>query len=507
MESMVALDSDVYRQQVWEHVKEIVAFVEQAVEARSAVHELERGLWERMLALGQGCLKLFFSLCGDGDEGEVLVLPEGRVLQRLPERHARPYQSVFGPFDLARVVYGTREGQKIEAVPLDERLRLPASKFSYLLQEWTQPSVVQLPYAQARALLASILPHLPAVHSLERIHHEWASDVAPFWDAAPPPPAAPAGALVVCSADGKGVPMRCAEPAPTVERMHTSGGPQPGRKKIAWVGSVYTVMPFARTPEEVCKSLFEAAPAEHSPERPKPQCKRLRASLLRDAQQSTQPALDEVFGWMAREVQGRLPEGRHPIVMVMDGQETLWEAGLKHLPEERFEVIEVLDLLHVTSYLWEAAHLFYPVASREALAWVKTAVGCVLQGKALTVVEDLRERGRDLPRPRLKTLERICGYFEKNNHRMAYDEYLAAGYPIASGVIEGACRCVVHDRMERSGMHWVLTGAHAMVSLRSIYLSDELWSAFTQFHIEHELRRLYPRAAANDDLLVSLQVA
>ena len=185
MESMEVLDSNVYRQKVWEQVKEMVAFVEQAVEARSAAHEIERGLWKRMLTLGHGCLKLFFSLCGDGDEGAELCLPEGRVLQRLPERHARPYQSVFGPFELARVVYGTREGQKIEAVPLDERLRLPESKFSYLLQEWTQPSIVQLPYAQARTLLAPILPHLPAVHSLERIHREWASDVAPFWDAAP----------------------------------------------------------------------------------------------------------------------------------------------------------------------------------------------------------------------------------------------------------------------------------------------------------------------------------
>jgi hypothetical protein len=138
---------------------------------------------------------------------------------------------------------------------------------------------------------------------------------------------------------------------------------------------------------------------------------------------------------------------------------------------------------------------------------MKTAVGRVLQGKALTVVEELRERGRDLPRPRLKTLERLCGYFEKNHHRMAYHESLAAGYPIASGVMEGACRCVVHDRRERSGMHWVLTGAHAMVSLRSVSLSDDRWNAFAPFHIEHELRRLYPHIAANDDLLASLQVA
>jgi hypothetical protein len=102
----------------------------------------------------------------------------------------------------------------------------------------------------------------------------------------------------------------------------------------------------------------------------------------------------------------------------------------------------------------------------------------VLGGKALTVVEDLRTRGRDLPRPRGKTLKRLCGYLEKNHHRL-----------------------------ERSGMHWVLPGAHAMVSLRSVYLSDGLWEAFTQFHLGHELRRLYPRVAANDELLISLQAA
>jgi hypothetical protein len=162
------------------------------------------------------------------------------------------------------------------------------------------------------------------------------------------------------------------------------------------------------------------------------------------------------------------------------------------LPDERFEVIEGLDLRPVTSYLGEAAPLFYPVGSAAAL-------GCGLGGQALTGVEDVRPRG--------KTLKRLGGYREKHHHRLAYDESLAAGYPLASGVIEGACRCVVHARLERSGMHWVLPGAHARVSLRSVYLSDGLWEAFTQFHLGHELRRLYPRVAANDERLVSLQAA
>ena len=79
---------------------------------------------------------------------------------------------------------------------------------------------------------------------------------------------------------------------------------------------------------------------------------------------------------------------------------------------------------------------------------------------------------------------------------MAYDAYLEHGFPVASGVIEGACRCVVKDRMERSGMRWVMSGARAMLDMRCIYLSA-LWEEFTEFRIQRESQRLYPGHAAN----------
>ncbi len=88
---------------------------------------------------------------------------------------------------------------------------------------------------------------------------------------------------------------------------------------------------------------------------------------------------------------------------------------------------------------------------------------------------------------------------------MAYNEYLAAGYPIASEVIEGACRHVVKDRMERSGMRWILDGAHAMLGLRCIHLSGA-WDEFMRFRIKRECERLYPGHSANDDTHESLQV-
>ena len=93
----------------------------------------------------------------------------------------------------------------------------------------------------------------------------------------------------------------------------------------------------------------------------------------------------------------------------------------------------------------------------------------------------------------------VCNYFETHQHRMRYDEYLAAGYPIASGVIEGACRHVVKDRLERTGMHWTIPGAQAMLKLRCVAINEQ-WDEFTQFRIQRETERLYPERKAHETL-------
>ena len=117
----------------------------------------------------------------------------------------------------------------------------------------------------------------------------------------------------------------------------------------------------------------------------------------------------------------------------------------------------------------------------------------VLEGKVATVIRSLRRRAgaRGLGGAKKKALRRICGYFHKNRQRMRYDVYLREGYPIASGVIEGACRHLIKDRMERAGMHWTEAGAQAMLDLRSVWISGQ-WEAFQTYRIEQETERLYP---------------
>ncbi len=164
-------------------------------------------------------------------------------------------------------------------------------------------------------------------------------------------------------------------------------------------------------------------------------------------------------------------------------------------PEEYLpgETSQILDLLHVTSRLWKAAKIFHPGNDAATLSFIKKRVLSILQGKTLSVVRGLRwlRSRHKIKGSKKQVLEGICKYFEKNAHRMRYHEYLAAGYPIATGVIEGACRHLVKDRLERAGMRWVLKGAQAMLHVRSVYISG-LWDEFTKFRIKKETERLYP---------------
>ena len=160
-------------------------------------------------------------------------------------------------------------------------------------------------------------------------------------------------------------------------------------------------------------------------------------------------------------------------------------------------VVEILGLLHVTPRLWEAAYLFHREGSDEASAFVRERLLGILRGQVGYVIGGLRQMGtkRRLRGHKSQKLHQICNYLEKNRGRMGYDEYLAAGYPIASGVIEGACRYVVKDRMERAGMRWTVEGAQAMLDLRSTYVNGQ-WEDFQNYRIEQENLRLYPHQAA-----------
>ena len=476
---------------------ELTGFVSDAARDGLPAHELERGVWPYLLRLGHELQGQYFALAGDGDCGETLKLADGQVVRRLPEPHSRPYQSIFGDFTLERVVYGTREGQRIEAVPLDARLGLPEDRCSYLLRDWNQALVVENPYGQVDAVLGRILGLKQSVASLETMTRTLAGAVAGYEATRPPAAPATGAQIVVLSADGKGVPLRKPADAPAIAAHDHARGPKPDRKKMAVLGAAYHIEPHSRTAEAVVESLFRdptVPSARPEARRPVPQQKRVCAVLpvaaaVAEALAPPRP-VEVVFPWLQAEARHRDPDHQHPWVLLMDGQASLWDAAAATLGDA--PRVEILDVLHATGYLWEAVHLFHDPGSAMAQKWMKLLVLGLLRGMGTGVIRWLQHLAaqNELPAATRTRLAQIHDDFDRHRDRIHYDRYLAAGYPIASGVIEGACRHVVKDRMERAGMHWTLPGAQALLNLRCVALNDE-WEPFMNHHIQSETARLY----------------
>jgi hypothetical protein len=467
-------------------------FVQRSAEKGEAIHEVEGGIWRRMLQMGHEALGQFLERQGDGDLGETLTMPDGHEAKRLEQPHRRCYQSIFGEFQLLRTVYGTREGQQIEFVPLDARLQLPESEFSYVLQDWAQALGVEHAFARTAEVLCMILRLKLPVHSLERMNRKMSESVLDFRASLPAPAAKDEGEILVATADNKGVPMRRpADQLPAGARRKK--GEKANKKQMAAVGCVYTVDQKVRTAEDVVVALFREYSSPRRSDDPEPvaQQKRIWSSLSCERDGRFCQAEEEVFSWMADDVGSRHRRGQ-PLVCVMDGQPSLWAVRKTYLPGDN--VVEILDLLHVTPRLWEAAYLFHREGSEEAASFVRDRLLRMLRGEAGYVIGGLRQMGtkHGLRGHRLAKLTTICNYLRKNLARMRYDEYLAAGYPIASGVIEGACRYVVKDRMERAGMRWTVEGAQAMLALRTTHINGQ-WKDFQKYRIKQERQRLYPQ--------------
>ena len=477
-------------------LQQLVEMVDTAAQGAMAAHEIEHRLFRGVLALGHELMERFFVQLGDGDEGERRRLNDGREVKRLEPAVERRYVSVFGEHRPRRYGYAPRAGQRIACVPFDARVALPEGQYSYLLQDWAQGFAVDLAYRQVCRGLERVLGLTLGVSLLERQTQAMATPVQPFWKTVETAPSE-AGEFIVISADGKGVPIRNPDRSRLIEAHAHKRGPKPDRKRMAIVGAAYDMHPYCRTPRQVCEALFrrrDEPPGESATPRPKPIAKLVRAQLPTiDDNGEAVSAREPLFAWLGEQLRQRDPEGDKPVVVLIDGQHCLWQDARQILKGRKR--IEILDLLHATAKLWEVVHTFHPPDSDDALVRMKIYTLLLLQGHVVDLIHwfgHLADQAKLKGHAR-KRVDDVCGYFANHRHRMHYHRYLAAGYPIATGVIEGACRHVVKDRMERSGMRWTLDSAQAMLDLRCVWLNDQ-WEDFTRYRIEQENERLYPYA-------------
>ena len=483
-------------------IEQLIENVRSAGENRQRIDEVERMIFAELLQIGLRLLSAFVASAGDGDLGETIELPpaseipasppdeestaEVRTRRRLPNRRTRRYVSIFGELMLTRCVYGTREGQAIEAVPLDARLGLPAGDFSYVLEDWQQRLCVKESFGEATGDLAELLGVSPSVRAAEVMNRQMAEFAPSFRLNQPIPPANEEGELVVVTGDGKGIPMRRKGEQPRTHGQRRTKGQKANKKQMSYVGAVYTIDRFVRTPDDV---LDELARKETAKNRPKPQHKRVAAEMTQVIEGEECNGRVSLFTELSEEVRERNPGDKKTVVAVMDGEKALWDVLRFFLPC----VVGVLDIFHVLERLWNAAHVFHGEGSTAADEFVTNRLRMLLEGKVGSVIGGLRQMltKHDLPASKRKVLNTVIGYFENNRENMRYDEYLAAGYPIGSGVAEGACRHLVKDRMEQTGMRWTVAGAQALLHLRALYLNGD-WKTFVAHRIQEEQSALYP---------------
>ena len=468
-----------------------------------ALHVVERDIVRVWLQkVGLLAVEGFIELHGNGDLGPVAVSPQGREMDRREQTKSRPYLCVFGPLTIERTVYSAGNHQQ-EYAPLDAILGLPEGKFSFVVQDFAQMLGVDLAWAKDREVLERLLGIKLPVSSLEEMNRKMAEGVPQYRQQRPSPPIEEEEAIFVASGDGKGVVMR--KPRPETEKETPSilppetKGPQPGRKNMAVVGSLYSIAPYVRTPEQMLEILFRDGPRpKEEPPRPRPCGKHVWAAMddeVVDAAGVTHPlrGLHTTFQWLSDEWEKRDPGHRKPLVRLMDGEHRLWEAADTHLPLGKHpDDVDILDIMHVAGYLWDVAVVFECHRERQE-AFYHDRLDRILRGEAQAVITALKAAAtrRRIRGKKRKTLETVCGYFERNLDRMRYDEYLSKGYPIASGAIEGACRHLVKDRLERTGMRWVREGAQSMLNLRSLWINGE-WDDYQQHYVKAQLANLYP---------------
>jgi hypothetical protein len=464
--------------------------VRQAGQDNQRIDTVERSLMRQLLALGHTLLSAFIAQQGDGDLGPEVETAGGRIVRRLPERHDRRYVSIFGELAIDRVVYGTREGQRIERVPLDERLGLPEGDFSYVLEDWGQRLSLKGSFAEAGHSLEMLLGLKLRTRTLEHMSRQVAGFAPAFQDALPLPPPGQEGPLMVVTADGKGVPLRRPPQDGPKPYHRRTKGEKANKKQMACVGAVYSIDPFVRKAEDI---IDEVLRHEKAGERPEPQHKHVWAEMTRRVGGQTINAKEGLFTRLESELAARNKGHDRPVICLMDGERALWEMQREHFAG----AVGILDLFHVLERFWAAAHCFHAEGSDGAKQYVEERLRDLLQGRAGYVIAGLRRRlnGGKLSGPKRKVIKSAVEYLANNREHMRYDEYLAAGYPIGSGVAEGACRHLVKDRLEQTGMRWTVEGAQAMLHVRALYLNDQ-WEDFLEYRVEQEQARLYRPVAA-----------
>ena len=420
--------------------------------------------------------------------GGGVVDASGRAHRAVEPDHRRRLETIFGDVVVARLAYRAKGAGNLHLA--DAALNLPDERHSHGLRERCAIEAARGSYEEATLALARQTGVGLGKRQVEQLAARAAVDFEAFY-AANDRPIAIDDEVVVISADGKGVVMRpeglrpqtAAAAAKSKAKLkgRLSKGEKANRKRMAEVGAVYTVAPVPRSAHDVMAPTTESIEPK---EAPKAAHKWVTASLVDDAAHVISDLFDEA--------QRRDPDKRCDWVALVDGNRHQIERIETEAGARRVNVTVVVDWVHVLEYLWSAAWSFFAEGQPAAEEWVHDKAVQVLSGKAAIVAAAIRRKATTnrLDKTSRKNADACADYLLAKAPYLDYPTALANGWPIATGVIEGACRHIVKDRMDITGARWGLDGAEAVLKLRALRANGH-WQSYWRFHLTQERRRVH----------------
>ncbi|MGH7371685.1 MAG: ISKra4 family transposase [Candidatus Methylomirabilales bacterium] len=420
---------------------------------------------------------------------------DGIMRSQVRQGCPRRLETLFGAVEIRRCGYSAPEEGSL--FPLDGDLNLPKDSYSHGLRERLAFEVARGSFDQAVRAIETTGGQVPK-RQAEELTAKVSRDFEAFYRHRASPGPEPTLDPLVMSQDGKGIVMRkedlregtkrAAERDAHKLKTRLSQGEKRNRKRMATVAAVYSIERQVRTPG----SILGAEGKQEKAPKARARHKRVWASVERTPEEVT----EEVF----QEARRRDPEGKRPWVMLVDGHEGQLEDIHAAIERHGVEVTLILDFIHVLEYLWKAAWCFFTPGDEAAEAWVGERGLRILEGKASDVAAGMRRSAtlRDLCQEERKGVDTCADYLVKYREMLRYDRYLAEGFPIATGVIEGACRHLVKDRMDITGARWRLRSAEAVLKLRSLHSSGDT-EAYWAFHKAEEQERNHLSRMASQD--------
>jgi hypothetical protein len=479
-----------------EQFESVIGFLD-GTEAGSLSHsELEDRLQVESRALLRRLLQDHLDLRAVRESRVTVIGADGAPRGRVETGHTRGLATVFGPVKVGRIAYRTPGRPNLH--PGDGLLNLPVERHSHGLRRLAAIESARGSFEAAAQAIGRVTGQQLGKRQVEDLARRAAVDFDAFY-ATRKPPAAETGDLLVLSCDGKGVVMRhdALRPATAKAAANTnpklatrlSKGEKRNRKRMAEVGAVYDATPAPRTPADILPATdIERADANPGP---KIANKWLLASVVDDAATVVAHIFDEA--------QRRDPAHTRAWVALVDGNNHQIDRIRAEARARGVTVAIMLDFVHALEYLWKAVWCFYDEGDPAAEAWVRRHATALLAGRATRVAGAIRRQatttGLD---PRRRANADIAATYLTNKAAfLDYPTALEHGWPIATGVIEGACRHLVKDRMDITGARWGLPGAEAVLKLRALHSNGD-WDEYWRYHLSQEKQRIHQSLYAAD---------